>query len=96
MAEVERIIQGGKLGQGMNADQFGDYASEVVWKSMQRSPTKRGKRRSVGPALIGCRNSFSSFTGGKANGDDLRGKDWDGSALLLRGEEEHQGDLSYS
>ena len=35
-----------------------------LWKSMQRSPTKRGNRRSSGPALICCRNSFSSSNDG--------------------------------
>ena len=34
-------------------------ANQVVWKSIQRSPTKRGIGDRVGPALICCRNSFS-------------------------------------
>ena len=44
------------------------------------SPTKRGIGDQVGPALICCRNSFSSCTGGKATSDDLHRKDWDGSS----------------
>ena len=49
-----------------------------LWKSMQRSPTKRGNRRSSGPALICCRNffsscnSFSSSNDGSASRVDLR------------------------
>ena len=45
MAEVERIIQGGKLGQGMNADQFGDYASEVIANLNYVHPFREGNGR---------------------------------------------------
>ena len=57
-----------------------------LWKSMQRSPTKRANRRSSGPALICCRNSFSSCNSfsssndGTANRVDLRRKDRAGPA----------------
>ena len=52
-----------------------------VWKSMQRSPTKRGNRRSSGPALICCRNSFSSSNDGTASRVDLRREDRAGPAV---------------
>ena len=42
-----------------------------------------------------CCNTFLSSNDKKAQWDDLRGKDWDGSAFLLRREEEYQGDMSY-
>ena len=43
--------------------------AEEVWKSMQRSPTKRGNRRSSGPVLICCRNSFSSCNSFSSSND---------------------------
>ena len=45
------------------------YGPLQVWKSMQRSPTKRGNRRSSGPALICCRNSFSSCNSFSSSND---------------------------
>ena len=51
-----------------------------VWKSMQRSPTKRGNRRSSWTALICCRNFFSSSNDGTASRVDLRRGDRAGPA----------------
>lgn len=45
MAEVERTIQGGNRGQGMNADQFGDYASEVIANLNYVHPFREGNGR---------------------------------------------------
>ena len=55
----------------------------ILRKSMQRSPTKRGNRRSTGPALICCRNSFSSSNDGTASRVDLRREDRAGPAVAL-------------
>jgi cell filamentation protein len=45
MAEVERTIQGGNFGQGMNADQFGDYASDVISNLNYVHPFREGNGR---------------------------------------------------
>ena len=45
MGEVERIIQAGKFGKGMNIDQFGDYASEVIGNLNYVHPFREGNGR---------------------------------------------------
>lgn len=45
MAEVERSIQAGKLGQDMNADQFGDYAAGVIANLNYVHPFREGNGR---------------------------------------------------
>lgn len=45
MAEVERSIQAGDLGRGMDADQFGDYASDVIANLNYVHPFREGNGR---------------------------------------------------
>lgn len=45
MAEVERTIRSGGFGQGMNADKFGDYASEVIANLNYVHPFREGNGR---------------------------------------------------
>lgn len=45
MSEVERNLQAGKLGQGMNADKFGDYAADVISNLNYVHPFREGNGR---------------------------------------------------
>ena len=60
-----------------------DYALTVaiyVWKTCNGIPQRGAIGDQVGPALICCRNSFSSSNDGTANRVDLRREDRVGSA----------------